>query len=219
MVKYLDFIWTRGEGWLGFPDLWSGKKKPWWNWYLTPKVNFGEVRRAQLAKSTLLTYKLVPLGYFQIFKVCSDATERVGSRKQREASTLIQSLVKLQPWFLSLWWKTCLRQNCSLGSCFAVKDLPLGRTLWSWWWWYMDRNLLWNHQSQRIRQSTLNRLYSIVPMLRSPQIPLATKVNLYKAYVGNRKQCQVPKPSRWKSKPTHSIIQLWLCKVSHHFIK
>ena len=42
----------RGEGWLEFPDLWSGQK-PWWNWYLTSVVNFGEVRRAQLANFTL----------------------------------------------------------------------------------------------------------------------------------------------------------------------
>ena len=35
--------------------------------YLTPLVNFGEVRRAQLAKSTLLTSSLVPVGSFQIF--------------------------------------------------------------------------------------------------------------------------------------------------------
>ena len=27
------------EGWLGFPDLWSGQK-PWWNWYLTPCGEF-----------------------------------------------------------------------------------------------------------------------------------------------------------------------------------
>ena len=31
---------------------------------LTPVVNFGEVRRTQLAKSTLLTSTLVPLGFF-----------------------------------------------------------------------------------------------------------------------------------------------------------
>ena len=54
-------------------------------------------------------------GIFQIFKVCSDAKERVGCGKQREATAPIKSLVKLQPWFLSLRWKTCLRQNCSLG--------------------------------------------------------------------------------------------------------
>ena len=41
--------------------------------------------------------------------------ERVGCEKQREATEPIQSLVKPQPWFLSLRWKTSLRQNCSLG--------------------------------------------------------------------------------------------------------
>ena len=41
-------------------------------------MNFGEVRRAQLAKSTLLTSTLVPLGSF---KVCSDAKEREWVRK------------------------------------------------------------------------------------------------------------------------------------------
>ena len=44
-----------------------------------PVVNFGEVRRVQLAKSTLLTSTLVSLGSFQ---VCSDAKERVGCGKQ-----------------------------------------------------------------------------------------------------------------------------------------
>ena len=40
-----------------------------------PVVNFGEVRRAELAKSTLFTSTLVPLGSFQILKICSDAKE------------------------------------------------------------------------------------------------------------------------------------------------
>ena len=43
------------------PDLWSGQK-PWWNWYLTLVANFGKIRRAQLAKSTLSTSTLGPLG-------------------------------------------------------------------------------------------------------------------------------------------------------------
>ena len=34
---------------------------------LTPVANFGEVRMAQLAKSTLLTSSLVPVGSVQIF--------------------------------------------------------------------------------------------------------------------------------------------------------
>ena len=47
---------------------------------LTLAVNFGEVWRTQLAKSTLLTSTLVPLRSFKIF---SDAKERVGCREQR----------------------------------------------------------------------------------------------------------------------------------------
>ena len=39
----------------------------WWKYHLTPVMNLGEVQRAQLAKSTLLTSTLVPLGSFQIF--------------------------------------------------------------------------------------------------------------------------------------------------------
>ena len=46
---------------------------------------------------------------WDLFKVCSDAKERVGCRKQWEATAPIQSLVKLQPWFLSLRWNTCLQ--------------------------------------------------------------------------------------------------------------
>ena len=36
---------------------------------------------------------------------------------------------ELQPWFLSLRWKTCVRQNCSLGSCACSEGPPLGSTL------------------------------------------------------------------------------------------
>ena len=53
--------------------------------YLTPLVNFGEVRRTQLAKSSLLTSTLVPLDLLRSVK---DAKERVGCGKQRENSNL-----------------------------------------------------------------------------------------------------------------------------------
>ena len=47
-------------------------------------IYFGEVRRAQLAISTLVIFTMGPLGSF---KVCSDAKkERVGCRKQREVT-------------------------------------------------------------------------------------------------------------------------------------
>ena len=64
-------------------------------------ANFGEVRRAQLAKSTLLTSSLVPLGSFQ---VCSDAKDRVGCGKQQEA--------------------TAHSKTAALVPGFAVEDLP-----------------------------------------------------------------------------------------------
>ena len=68
-----------------------------------------------------------PRIFFRSRKVCSDAKERVGCGKQREATAPIQSLVKLQPWFLSLRWKICLRQNCSLGSCTCSEGPALGQ--------------------------------------------------------------------------------------------
>ena len=46
---------------------------------------------------------------------------------QREAIAPIQSLVKLQPWFLSLRWKACLQQNYSLGSCIFSEGPVLGQ--------------------------------------------------------------------------------------------
>ena len=105
--------------------LWCKIQKPWWNWYLTPVLNFGEVRRVQLAKSTHL--HVGALGSFQIFQVCSDAKERVGCGKQREATAPIRSLVEMQPWFLSLRWNTCLWQDCSLGSCTCSEEPTLGK--------------------------------------------------------------------------------------------
>ena len=81
-----------------------------------PVVSFGEVRRAQLTKSTLLASTLVPLGSFQI---CSHAKERVGAESKgklpqlfipSKTATLVPEFAveesylwaDLQPWCLSL---------------------------------------------------------------------------------------------------------------------
>ena len=72
-------------------------------------LNFGEVRRAQLAKATLLTSTLMPLGTFRSFKFCSDTKERVVVRKTTGSYRTYPCLVKLQPGFLKLHWKTCFR--------------------------------------------------------------------------------------------------------------
>ena len=55
------------------------------------------------------------------------AKERMGCGNQREATAPLESLVKLQLWLLSLRWKTCLRQNCSLGSCACREEPALGQ--------------------------------------------------------------------------------------------
>ena len=75
-------------------------------------VNFGEVWRAQLAKSTVLTSTLVPWDLFRFCKVCSDAKEgeRFGNNE------------KLPNLFIP-------SKIATLVSEFAVKDLPLGRIL------------------------------------------------------------------------------------------
>ena len=80
-----------------------------------------------VTKSTLLTFMLVPLGPFE---VCTDAKERVGCGKQREPTTPIQSLVKLQPWVTEFAVEDLpLNRTAAMVPEIAVKDLPLGRTL------------------------------------------------------------------------------------------
>ena len=93
-------------------------------------ITYGEVRRARLAKSTLLTSILVPLGSSQIFKVCSDTEERVECGKQREAPHLsIPS--KTAAWVpqFEVEDPPFSRRTAALVAEFAVKDLPLGRII------------------------------------------------------------------------------------------
>ena len=55
---------------------------------------------------------------------------RSGVRKATGSYRTYSSLVKLQPRFLSLQWKTCLwAENAVVVPEFAVKNLPLGKTL------------------------------------------------------------------------------------------
>ena len=76
-----------------------------------PVVNFGEVRTAQLANPSLSSPpSWWPWDLFRYFKVCSDAKQRVGCGKQREATAPIQSPI-----------------NCSLGSCACGEGPALGQ--------------------------------------------------------------------------------------------
>ena len=69
-------------------DLWISDlvKNPEGTDILSCVVNFVEVRRAQLAKSTHLTSTRCTWDLFRSFKVYSDAKERMWCGKQREAT-------------------------------------------------------------------------------------------------------------------------------------
>ena len=114
-----------GEGWLVFLDLWYDQE----HWYLIPVVNFGEVRRVQLAKSLHAPPRRCPWDIFRSFKVCSSAKES-GVRKATGGYCTYSSIVKLQPRFLSFAVEDLpLGRIAVLVPEFAVKDLSLGRKL------------------------------------------------------------------------------------------
>ena len=131
---YFTFVYDilGGEGSLGFADLWSGQK-PWWNWYLTPLVNFGEVRRAQLAKSTLLTSTLQRAGAPGIFR---DLLWFIQMLKREWGAESNRKLPHLSiPSETACWVPESavedlpLSRTAAFVSEFAVEDLPLGRIL------------------------------------------------------------------------------------------
>ena len=93
-----------------------------------PAVNFGEVRRAQLAKFTLLTggpgIFLDLLRYVEMLK-----RERVGCGKQQKLPHLFipSKAATLVPEFAVE--NLPLGRTATFVPALAVKDLPLGRTL------------------------------------------------------------------------------------------
>ena len=92
----------------------------------TSVVNLDEIRRAQLAKSTLLTSTMVSLGFF---KICSDVKERVGAESSGKLPHLFipSKTATLVPEFSVE--NLPLGRTAALVPEFSVKDLPLGRTL------------------------------------------------------------------------------------------
>ena len=89
-----------------------------------------------------------PWDLFRSFNFCSDAKERMGCGKKREATAPIQSLVKLQPWSWACGERTSFDRTAAMVPALAVNDLPLGRTLW-WWlllWWYSNK--IWRSTNQ-----------------------------------------------------------------------
>ena len=86
-------------------------------------VNFGEVRRAQLARSTLLAYTLGPLGSVQKLK------REWGEESNGKLPHLFtpSKTATLVPEFAME--DLPLGRIAAMEPEFVVKDLPLGRTL------------------------------------------------------------------------------------------
>ena len=95
-------------------------------------VSFGEVRRAQLVKSTLLTSTLVPWDLCRSFKVCSDTKERERERDAESNGELPHLSI---PSKIAAWVPEFVVEDPPLSRTaaweleFAVKNLSLGRTL------------------------------------------------------------------------------------------
>ena len=90
-------------------------------------VNFGEVRRVQLATFTIFPPRWCPWDLFRSFKVCSDAKERGDA----ESSGKLQHLFnrsKTETFVPEFAVENLpLDRTATLVPVFAVKDLLLGR--------------------------------------------------------------------------------------------
>ena len=114
--QYISF-WARRV--IGILDLWSGQKLRW-NWYLTTVLNFGEVLRGLVSQIQSLHLHAGAPGIFSdILRSVQKLKREWGAETAgcyRTYSSLVKperiavlfALVKLQLWFLSLRWKTCL---------------------------------------------------------------------------------------------------------------
>ena len=92
-------------------------------------VNFGEVRRAQLAKSTLLTSSLVPPGFSDLLRLVQMLKREWGAESNRKLSHLFSpsKTATYVPEFALEYLP--LGRIAALVPEFAVKGLSLGRTL------------------------------------------------------------------------------------------
>ena len=97
---------------------------------MTPVVNFDEVQRAQLAKSTLLTSKLGPLGSFLNFVRSVQMLKKEWDAESNEKLLHLfipSKTATLDPEFAVDGLP--LDRTATFVPAFAMKDLILGRTL------------------------------------------------------------------------------------------
>ena len=97
---------------------------------LTPVVNFGEVRRAQLAKSALLTSTLVPPGIFSDILRSVQILKREWGVESNGKLPHLSTPSKTAAWVPEFAVEDLpLSRTAALVPEFAVKDLPMFRIL------------------------------------------------------------------------------------------
>ena len=101
-----------GEGWLGFPDLWSGQKL-WWNWYLIPVANFQWTPEGPVSQIYSPHLHIGAPGIFSVLLMSIQTIKREWGA---------ESNGKLPHLFIP-------PKTAALVPAFAVKDMFLGRTL------------------------------------------------------------------------------------------
>ena len=113
-----------GEVWLGFPDLRSGQN-PWWNWYLTSVVNFGEVWARQIHSPNL--HAGTP-GIFSDLSTCVQMLKREWGAESNEKLLHLfipRKTATFVPEFFSE--RPALEHNCDLGSFVCSERPALGQ--------------------------------------------------------------------------------------------
>ena len=114
------------RGVLGFPDLWSGQK-PWWNWYnYNPCAGF---RWSPVGPVSQIHNPHLHVGAPRII---SDLIRPFQMLKRKWGA---ESNGKLPHLFIH-------SKSAVLVPALAVKDLPLGRTLWWLWQYHTELNNL-----------------------------------------------------------------------------
>ena len=87
------------------------------------------------------------------------------------------SLIKLQPWFLILRWKTCLRQNCNLCSLSLQWKTCFWAEIQSWFLTvYSGRPVFWQNYNLvpefAVKALPLGRTATLVPEFAAKDLPL-----------------------------------------------
>ena len=181
---FINFIHNvlRGQGWLGFPDLWSGKKKliqlifnPCGEFRWSPYGPVSQTRPPHLHAGAPGIFSDLLRSVQMLKRECG--AESNGKKILSKTATMVPEFAMEN---------LPLNRTAALVPGFAAKDLPLGRTLWWWWWIYFICVSKWNDRQWQHSE----RPNVCGGMLRvSHQSPLGDN------FAGNTEEIHSPNPA------------------------